>query len=344
MIAEESRPGAPGGVALVTGATGMIGGRIARMLLQRGDRVRVLVRPVAGLNSKSAAQASGSAAAELEKLGAEIFHGDVTDPTATAHAVDGCVDVYHCAAIVDPFHRDLAEFDRVNVGGTRNVLEAALAAGARRLLHVSSIAAVGAESGTRADEFTVPKRAFSRGYAMSKSTSEGLVRAASNRIKTVSINPSVVFGPEDRHFVRLIRAFLRGSVPFLVFPDRPMPLVYVDDVARAGIAAIEYGKSGERYIVAAPPIAVREFITELADASGRRAPRWTIPDWLAIAGASSMWVYRPILRRRVPISFRGLLHGPAVYDGSRAERELGVVYTPMPMAIAETVGDLLRDS
>jgi dihydroflavonol-4-reductase len=318
--------------ALVTGGTGMVGGAISRLLLERGDRVRILVRQ------------RSDAALELEAMGAEIVLGDVTDRASLAAAVDGCADVYHCAALVDPFHWDLDDFDRINVEGTRNVLDAALASGVRRFLHMSSIAALGAEPGLRADEFTRPYGPWKPGYGRSKFESEELVRAAAGEMHAVTVNPAIVFGPGDRHFVQLINAFVRGRIPVIAFADRPMPLVYADDVARGSLLALERGESGQRYILAQPTVTIAEFFLELAAASGRRPPRVHLPDWLAIPGALAWSVVSWARRKRSPVgSFRSMRIGAAEFDGGRASRELGLEYTDFRDAVAATVSELLRD-
>ena len=318
-------------MALVTGGTWMVGGAISRLLMKRGDRVRVLVRR------------RSIAALELEALGAEIVFGDVTDIASVTAAVNGCTDVYHCAALVDPFHWDLDDFDRINVEGTRNVLNAALRSGVRRFLHLSSIAALGAEPGLRADEFTEPHGPWKPGYGRSKFESGELVIAAAGELHVVTVNPAIVFGPGDRHFVQLINAFVRGRIPIIAFADRPMPLVYVDDVARGSLLALERGESGQRYILAQPTVTIAEFFFELAAASGRRPPRVHLPDWLAIAGAWAWSFVSWARRKRSPVtSLRVLRIGSAKFDGGRASRELGLEYTAFPGAVAATVSKLLR--
>ena len=310
----------------------MVGDAIVRLLLMRGHRVRALVRQRTGV------------AAELSASGAEVVHGDVTDPATTAAAVGGCSDVYHCAALVDPFHWNLDDFDRVNVEGTRNVLDAALASGVRRFLHVSSIAALGAQPGSRAGETTAPHGPWRPGYPRSKWRSEELVRAAAGEMRVISVNPAVVFGPGDRYFVRLIRAFLRGRLPAAAFVNRPMSRGYVDDGARGALRAMERGESGDRYILAQPTVTVGEFFAELAEVSGRRPPRVRLPDWLAIAGALCWSIVSLARRRRSPFgSFRTLRIGPAEFDGGRATRELVLEYTPFREAITATVSDLRRN-
>jgi len=310
----------------------MIGGAIARLLLDRGDRVRVLVRR------------DGQPVTELEALGAEIAYGDVTDAGSVVSAMDGCTEVYHCAALVDPFHWNLSDYDRINVDGTRNVLDAARATGVQRFLHMSSIAALGAEPGLRADEFTRPHGPWKPGYGRSKFESEELVRAAAGEMHAITVNPAIVFGPGDRHFVQLINAFVRGRIPVIAFADRPMPLVYADDVARGSLLAMERGESGQRYILAQPTVTIAEFFLELAVAAGRRPPRVHLPDWLAIPGALAWSLVSWARRKRSPVgSFRSMRIGAAEFDGGRASRELGLEYTDFPDAVAATVSELLRD-
>ena len=328
----ESGPPFADSLALVTGGTGMVGGAISRLLIKRGHRVRVLVRR------------RSIAALELETLGAEIVFGDVTDIVSITAAVGGCTDVYHCAALVDPFHWDLDDFERINVEGTRNVLDAALKSGARRFLHLSSIAALGAKPGLRADEFTQPHGPWKPGYGRSKFESGELVAAAAGELHAVTVNPAIVFGPGDRHFVQLINAFVRGRIPVIAFANRPMPLVYVDDVAHGSLLALERGESGQRYILAQQTVTISEFFFELATASGRRPPRVHLPDWLAIPGALA-WSFASWARRkRSPVSsLQALRIGAAEFDGGRASRELGLEYTDFRGAVASTVSALLRE-
>lgn len=309
----------------------MIGGEITRMLLARGDRVRVLARK------------RGSASDGLAALGADIVYGDVTDVESVIAAVDGCSEIYHCAALVDPFHWNRDDYDRINVDGTRNVVEAALTSGAKRLLHMSSIAALGAEPGSHADETTQVHGPWKPGYGRSKFISEELVSAAASQMHVVCVNPAVVFGPGDRYFVRLISAFLKGRLPAIAFADRPLPLVYAGDVARGSLLAMERSDSGSRYILAQPTITVGEFFLELAAASGRRPPRIQLPDWLAVAGALGWSLVSLARRRRPPISsFKALRIGSADYDGGRATRDLGLEYVPLKEAIDATVKALER--
>ncbi len=312
-------------LVLVTGATGLVGGRIAQLLTGAGHRVRVLARP-------------SSNTSHLDAGLVEVARCDITDPEAVRRAAEGCRHVYHAAGLVSPFIRDRSEYDRVNVAGTRNVLEAAASCGVERVLHVSSVATLGAKPGMVADEATRPAGAFARGYADSKYRSEQLVREyAASRGDAVIVNPCIVFGPRDRQFVRLIRAFLRGRVPVVAFPDRRMSLVYVDDAARGAMLALGHGARGERYVLSGATVTIREFFERLAAASGRRPPRLTVPGWLVASAATAAWAVFPLFRRRPPTSLRGVWRGGATFDGSRAERELGLAYTPLDAGLEATV-------
>lgn len=314
------------GPTLVTGGTGMIGGEIARLLLERGDVVRVMVR------------ARGAASEALEELGAKIVIGDVTDVDSVFTAVDGCASIYHCAGLVNPFQWNIDDYDRVNVAGTGNVLDAALSTGTKQFLHVSSIAALGARPGSLADETTQVRDAWKRGYGRSKFASEELVRSVAGQMHAVIVNPAVVFGRNDRHFVRLINVFLKGRLPAIAFKNRPLPLVYLSDVARGSLLAMERGKTGKRYILAQPTVTVGEFFLELARSSGRRPPRINLPDWIVLTGAMAWSVVSALRRRPSPIEF--LKHGAADYDGGMVTQELGLTYTPFREAIQAVLSDM----
>ena len=304
----------------------MIGGEIARLLLERGDVVRVMVR------------ARGAASEALEELGAKIVIGDVTDVDSVFIAVDGCASIYHCAGLVSPFRWNSDDYDLVNVVGTGNVLDAALSNGTKQFLHVSSIAALGARPGSVADETTQIRDAWKRGYGRSKFASEELVRSVAGQMHVVIVNPAVVFGRNDRHFIRLINAFLKGRLPAIAFKNRPLPLVYLSDVARGSLLAMERGKTGKRYILAQPTVTVEEFFLELAMSSGRRPPRINLPDWIVVTGAMAWSAVSALRRRPSPIEF--LKHGAADYDGGMVTRELGLTYTPFREAIQAVLFDM----
>jgi nucleoside-diphosphate-sugar epimerase len=240
---------------------------------------------------------------------------------------------------------DDAEFERVNVSGTRNVCEASVEAGVSRMLFVSTVHSFGIHPGEKVDETTIPSKPFHTGYDASKARAEEVVlEFASTTLDAVVINPTVVFGPRSRHSGRLISMFLRGRLPAIPLPGRQLSLVYSGDVARGARLALENGKRGERYILANPGVTIREFVQELAGVSGRSAPRLSVPGWLAAAGIAVLWGLSPMTRWKPPVTVAGIRHGGTIYDGGRANSELHLDYTSLEDALADTVEWMRRDA
>ena len=310
---------------LVTGATGLVGGEIALELQRLGYRVTALVRP-------------GSDRSHLSGRDITFVEGDVTDPDAVARAMDGQAYVCHAAAQVPGTGASDDEFERVNVGGTRNVCEAAIKAGVSRLLHVSTVHVFGILPGETIDEKSTLIAPPHTGYDASKANAEALVlECAGGPLDAVVVNPAVVFGPRSRHSGRLINLFLRGRLPVIPLPERVLSLIYSEDVARGARLALESGRRGERYILAGPAVTVGDFIQALANASERRAPRLSLPSWTVVAGVATAWAVSPLTRWRPPVTVEGVRGGGTVYDGGKATRDLGVEYTPLDVALTNTV-------
>jgi dihydroflavonol-4-reductase len=309
----------------VTGATGFLGGEIATELQLAGYEVTAIVRP-------------GSDSSHLLEQGIVLVEGDVTNPIDMARAMQGQAFVCHAAALVPGSGADATEFEWVNVGGTRTVCEAAVEAGVTRLLHVSTAHVFGIQPGAIINESSTPVLHPHEGYDASKVAAEAVVAEYSSaRLDSVVINPAVVFGPRSRYSGRLINLFLNGRLPVIPLPDRTLSLVYSGDVGRGARLALELGKPGEHYILAGPTVTVREFIGVLANVSGRRTPRLYLPSWAVTLGVAAARTVSPITRWRPPVTLAGIRHGGTVYDGRRAERELGLKYTPLEDALATTV-------
>jgi nucleoside-diphosphate-sugar epimerase len=292
---------------LVTGSTGLVGSHVVEALRAAGE----LVRP---------------------------FVGDVTDPVAWQRATQGGIrGIAHTAALVAqpvPF----AEFERVNVGGTRLAIAAARAVGAR-LVHMSSVAVYGraeayaAGPGAVAEDFParpIPERDF---YARSKRMAEALVRDSG--LSAAAIRPNVIYGERDRLFTpRLVRAVRRGMVPQIGPGGNHLSCVYAGNVAAAIVAALRANHPGFRaYNVtgdAAPALTQREFIDAFADALGVRLRRIPVPIAVARVGVQ-LWT--AWLRLRDPARYAGLggaavgfIVGENPYTAARAREELA--WTP----------------
>lgn len=310
---------------LVTGTTGFVGGAIALEFQRAGYRVTALVRP-------------GSDRSYLAGHDIAFVEGDVTDANSVATAMKGQTYVCHAAALVPGTGASEEDFQLVNVDGTRIVCEAAVEAGVSRLIHVSTTNVFGSQPGELVDEESPPPTSPHAGYDTSKAKAEELVlEYASGPLDAVVVNPATVYGPRSGHSGRLISLFLRGRLPVIPLPKRVLSLVYLEDVALGSRLALELGDRGERYILAGPAVTVRDFVQGLSNASGRRAPRLSLPGWIVAAGVAAAWAVRPVTRWRPPVTLAGIRHGGTIYDGGKAARKLGIKYTPVDVGLTITV-------
>ncbi len=315
------------GSVLVTGATGMLGGAIARELQDNGYSVRAFVRP-------------GSDTTSLDRDGVSLFEGDITDDDAVVAAVTGVQYVCHAAGLVPGSGGKRADFHNVNVEGTRVMRDAAVTADVSRIVHVSTVHTFGIRPGSVLDETSKPDSDPHPGYDASKVKAEELLLNSNPRLEVVVVNPTVVFGPGSSPAGRILKMLIKGRLPITPLPDRSLCLVYVEDVARGVRLALERGRPGEQYILASEAVSTRHFIQTLAKATGKKPPRFSTPAWLVQLGVSFLWIVSPLTRWRPPITSEGVRHGSTIYDGSKAVRELGLEYTSLDVALKETVHHL----
>jgi nucleoside-diphosphate-sugar epimerase len=310
--------------AFVTGATGFIGGRLARRLRERGDEVVALVR-------------SRSRAGELERLGCELVEGDLADADALARGVHGCDAAFHAAAQYRVGIRpsEAAAMRAVNVAGTERVLDAAAAAGVSRIVYVSTVNAFGDTKGRVVDEtYERPGADFVSVYDETKYLAH---RAARDRIAAgapiLIALPGAVYGPGDTSQIgEQIRRAQAGTLRYVTFPSLGCSAVHVDDVA-AGLELIhDRGRVGESYVLGGELTTMRALIAAAAAAAGRRPPRLTMPTPLVRLTAPIAPLLGP--RLGLPPNLRELV---AASDGvtywasdAKARRELG--YSPRELA------------
>ncbi|MHB8626156.1 MAG: NAD-dependent epimerase/dehydratase family protein [Aggregatilineales bacterium] len=253
--------------ALVTGGTGFVGAHVARALIEYGHHARILRRTSSPLTA-------------LEGLDVEHAIGDVTDPHSLLSAMAGCEWVFHVAAVADYWRADKDRMYRVNVEGTRYVLDAAQKAGVKRVVLTSSGAAVGLRAdGQPADEsvaFNQNPARFPYGHSKFLAEQEAQ-QAAAHGQEVVIVNPAVVIGPGDIHQISgsLIIELARRGVPAL--PPGSITLIDVRDVAAAHIAAAQVGKSGERYLLGAESLTWPAMARLTGQVIGVKPPRLVIP-------------------------------------------------------------------
>ena len=260
---------------LVTGATGCLGSNLALHLAASGIGIRALARPSSDVSF-------------LRKAGIPVIQGDICDENVLLKAVAGCDTVFHTAALVTFARAQRAEQYRVNVLGTRNVVNACTKTGAATLVHVSSVSAVGyPPSGSLANEDTRVDHAAASGYKLSKLLAEDEVRnAAASGLRTVIVCPSVIMGERDTKFHggQLIRDIWKGRILFYV--DGGMNIVYAGDVVKGMMLAAERGATGERYILGGENMTHKDAFMRTADLIGGRRPFARLPlGLLRAAGA-----------------------------------------------------------
>jgi len=314
--------------ALVTGGTGFIGAHVVRALLERKYKVRTLARP-------------GTDRRNLDGLGVEWAQGDVRDLASVRNAVSGCSHVFHVAALY-AFSARPREVHEANVDGTRHVLQAAWDAGVERVVHTSSVAALGLCAGRPADE-TTPAGAHTLvgDYKKSKHLAQELALAFARRgLPVVVVNPSFPVGPGDRKPTptgRVIVDFLNRRLPAYV--DTGMNVVAVEDVAIGHVLAAERGRSGECYVLGGENLAMRDFLGLLAEVSGLPAPRVRLPPLplVPLAYLNAAWSgLTGSVPRLTPDTVRMACHR-MFYDPGKAVRELGMPQTPAREALRRAV-------
>jgi len=295
----------------VTGATGFLGGAIARALRERGDPVRALVR-------------RSSNRSRLAGLGIECIEGDVTNGVARAFV--GARALVHCAGMLGRPGVSEDAYMLVHAEGTSNVLAAARAAGVERVVHVSSPGILGPTRGRDADEEAplAPTNAYER----SKAAAELIVRAFEHEHGplTVVVRPEFVYGPGDMHVLGLFRMIARGRFFYIARGDAVCHPTYIDDAVAGILAALDRGVPGRTYHIAGPrPVTIRELAETIARAVGAPAPQRHVPAWtvrLAIRAARP--VFR-LARRPLPLDETGVdfFTCDRHFSRLRAERELG---------------------
>ncbi|MEA2403099.1 MAG: hypothetical protein QOK00_3502 [Thermoleophilaceae bacterium] len=323
--------------ALVTGATGKVGHAVARALVERGDEVRALVRN------------PGNASGVLPP-GVEPLRGDVTDPASVESAVAGCELVFNAMGLPEQWFADPDIFDRVNARGSETVVRAAGAAGARRVVHTSTIDVFHADRGQAFDESELADYPKGTAYERSKQRAEqlALVAARETGIELVIVNPAAVYGPgpgRDATSVEegLLRPLLdgkRGAVPLL--PPGGMGLVYSTGLAAGQLLAAERGTPGERYILCDGHMSFRELADTAVRLGGRGKVPAVMPVPLARALAAGGEVVSRVVRRP-PLLPRGQLYfflWNARPQSGKAQRDLGWVPTPLAEGLAAVVATL----
>ncbi|MGI9529325.1 MAG: NAD-dependent epimerase/dehydratase family protein [Acidimicrobiia bacterium] len=311
----------------ITGASGLVGGDLLKTLVDRGESCRAIVR------SEASAQTVAS-------LGATPVVADLFDHDAMRDALWGAEVLYHVAGVNETCARDSSAMDSVNIDATRSVIRAAAAGGVGRIVYTSSAAAIGENQGIVANEDIVNNGEYLSPYARSKHPAEiaAFEEASEVGIDLVAVNPSSVQGPgRSGGSAKILLYVLRSRRPVLT--DSFLSIVDIGDCTAGHIAAADRGRAGERYLLSGAALSVRDAVDLAQRVSGASInPRW-------VSEGVVRMVSRPASRfvnlvkpdaGLCPALIDTLLHGHR-FDGSRAERDLGVVYTPISDTFTRTI-------
>jgi len=315
---------------LVTGATGFVGGAVARALVARGIDVRVMARARSDLQN-------------LQGLPHELVEGDLRDQASLRNALIGCRQLYHVAAHYALWAKDPSIFYDVNVVGTKNLLEAARDVGTERIVYCSTIGAIGLPpgGGLGTEGTPVSLGQMAGHYKRSKYLAEQeVLKLAKAGLPIVIVNPSAPVGAADVKPTptgQIVVDFMKGRMPAYI--ETGMNIVDVDDVATGHLLAMDKGRIGERYILGGKNLMLREVLEILSRLTGVKAPTIKLPR-LAILPLAylNLWVANITGQPpRIPLEGVKMAKYKMHYDCSKAIRELGVPQTPPEIALEKAV-------
>ncbi|HLN30874.1 MAG TPA: SDR family oxidoreductase [Gemmataceae bacterium] len=316
---------------LVTGGAGFIGSHLVRLLVERGEKVRVLER-------------FGACIDHLPLQRIELVRADIRDRNALTAAVEGCTEVYHLAANPNLWTQQRGHFRQVNYLGAVNVFEAALAAGVRRILHTSteSILTRARQTDPIAEDQCVAMGDAVGPYCRSKFLAERhafqLARAGA---PIIIVNPTLPVGPGDRGRsppTQMVLDFCRGKRR--EYLDAKLNFIDVRDIAEAMILAMTHGRPGRRYLLGSENLSIREIFSILASLIGRPEPYRRVPYGIAIAAAYASELIADVLTHQSPAATvtgvkltQRLMH----FDARRSLDELGLSPRPVAQSLADAV-------
>lgn len=314
--------------AFVTGATGFVGSNLVRELDRQGWKITAIVRPAAALQ-------------DIEGIGLETRPGDIVDAASLRDAMPRGVDaVFHVAASTNVWAENNDEQDRVNIDGTRNTVEAAIGAGARRFILTSSFATWGFQEGLITENSPRSRNSDWINYVRTKRIAEDLVKEAvhAGRLDTVILNPAHILGPGDRHnWSRMVCMVANGTLPAV--PPGGGPFADVREVAKAHVTAFHQGETGQHYLLGGDHFSFAEVIQLTGEILGKDVSQKPTPAWLLRSLAHLYAAVASITRKRpriTPESAAMICHR-SLCDSTRAQTVLGYRHTPLRPLLEDTI-------
>jgi dihydroflavonol-4-reductase len=316
----------------ITGATGFIGTHLIRRLAQTDHEMLCLVRETSNVQ-------------ELEKLGVSTVRGDVSNKDSLLAGMKGCDWVIHLANIYSFWEPDKRVFSEVNIKGNRNVMESAHETGVSKVVHVSTVGIYGKpEISPFTEETPVGPVRFSE-YTRTKYKGDLVAWELYKKkgLPLVVVYPAGVLGPGDPKFTgEFIKRLIRREAPARAFEDSVFTFVHVRDVVGVIIGAAEKENNiGEKYIAGKHQLSMKEFYELVTEISGVPAPKLYLPASVVLFNARFLTWLADIVKKPPMwgMSFDGMRFAKrgCRADGSKAERELGITYTPLRAAIEEAI-------
>jgi len=321
----------------ITGGTGFIGSNLVERLSHTEHELYCLARKTSDTR-------------KLKDSNVKIVTGDITDMKSLLEGMAGCDWVAHLASAFEFWLHNKKVFDEVNVTGTRNVMESALEKGIKKVVYVSTAAVYGNSEWPVTEDVAPGSVRYSR-YAETKYQGDLLARELYERdgLPLVMIFPGAVLGPDDPKAAgRYIRNFALGKMPAQVLADQVFPFVHVRDVCEAILLAFQkQDNEGEKYLLAKYNLTFGEINRLVSEISGTPLPKLRLPDFMTSLGAMVATGLSRITRKPplldMSVDQIKLMSKGCKVDGSKAERELGLRYTPIRVAIEEAVNSF-RDT
>lgn len=316
--------------ALITGATGLLGGNVARELLKRGYELRLFVRATKIIPA-------------LHGLKYEQFEGSLSDPKDLMKAAEGCEVIIHAAAVTDQWPTGYEHYEEINVKSTLLLLDVVKKLGIKKMVYVSTANCFGYGNidnpATELSEFRFFN--YNSGYIMSKFIAQQhvLKEIEKSQLPVVIVNPAFMLGPYDSK-PSSGKIILMGIGKKVLFcPPGGKSFVDVRDAAIAVCNAISMGKSGECYLLANHNLSYREFFESLSVSLEQPQTRIRLPKFLILAIGLSGTLYEKITRKPALLNLTNarLLCLPLYYSGSKARKELRMPQTPLEQTIADAL-------
>jgi dihydroflavonol-4-reductase len=322
----------------ITGATGFIGKQVLELLLKTKHELFCLVRKTNPYKQ------------ELQKTGVHVIEGDIRDKESVLKGMKGCDMVINLANIYSWWEPDSTVYKSVNIDGTRNVMECVLETKVSKVLHISSVVIFGNTSDIPFNEKSNPGALRKSKYARSKFDGDQIVwdLFKNQGLPVVVIYPAAVLGAGDpKSTGDYVSGLVKKTMPATVFGDSTLTWVHVRDVAEAIVRAMEkQGNIGEKYIVGKHQITLNEFNTLIKDISGISLPLIKMPDFMALASAYMFTGLSNLIKTKplwgMAVDQMKTMRDGFKADGSKAERELGITYTPIRTALEEEIVGLMK--